>query len=239
MTTMTTPQDIHKNHALTTGLGVQRCPSVTITCGSMQLHGVATVYTRSKTDEKRQIECEISLREAFPVDAEGNLGKGIKYFANDQTVRIDGLRAATQYNNRRGTVLSWDGEKERYAVWLDRPCYAKGKAEIVNLKHGNIHPTFGRTLKEEQDAQVICHKMISVADITMEDHVTLTQNAVDAGWISSRVGFINKTLKVAIESMKDLKRNLIHSVHFQGIENVEVKSAWNSESRPISVANEK
>ena len=65
--------------------------------------------------------------------------------------------------------MSWDGEKERYAVWLDRPCYAKGKAEIVNLKHENIHPTFGRTLKEEQDSQVICHKMISVADITMED----------------------------------------------------------------------
>ena len=239
MTTMTTPQGIHKNHALTTGLGVKRCPSVTITCGSMQLHGVATVYTRSKTDEKRQIECEISLREAFPVDAEGNLGKGIKYFANDQTVRIDGLRAATQYNNRRGTVLSWDGEMERYAVWLDRPCYAKGKAEIVNLKHGNIHPTFGRTLKEEQDAQVICHKMISVADITMEDHVTLTQNAVDAGWISSRVGFINKQLKMAVESMKDLKRNLIRSVNFQGIENVEVKSAWKSESKPICVSNEK
>ena len=233
MTTMTTPQGIHKTHALTTGLGVQRCPSVTIMCGSMQLHGVATVYTRSNTDEKRQIECEISLREAFPVDAEGNLGKGIKYFAKDQTVRIDGLCAATQYNNRRGTVLSWDGEKERYAVWLDRPCYAKGRAEIVNLKHENIQPTFGRTLKEEQDAQVICHKMISVADITMEDHVTLTQNAVDAGWISCRVGFINKQLKMAVESMKDLKRNLIRSVNFQGIENVEVKSAWNSESKPI------
>ena len=233
MTTMTTPQGIHKSHALTTGLGVQRCPSVTITCGSMQLHGVATVYTRSKTDEKRQIECEISLREAFPVDAEGNLGKGIKYFSNDQTVRIVGLRAATQYNNRRGTVLSWDGDKERYAVWLDRPCYSKGKAEIVNLKHGNILPTFGRTLKEEKDAQVICHKMISVADITMDDHVTLTQNAVDAGWISCRVGFINKQLKMAVESMKDLKRNLIRSVNFQGIENVEVKSAWNSESKPI------
>ena len=81
--------------------------------------------------------------------------------------------------------------------------------------------------------------MISVADITMEDHVTLTQNAVDAGWISSRVGFINKTLKVAIESMKDLKRNLIRSVNFQGIENVEVKSAWKSESKPICVSNEK
>ena len=233
MTTMTTPQGIHKTHALTTGLGVQRCPSVTIMCGSMQLHGVATVYTRSNTDEKRQIECEISLREAFPVDAEGNLGKGIKYFANDQTVRIVGLCGATQYNNRRGTVLSWDGEKERYAVWLDRPCYAKGKAEIVNLKHENIQPTFGRTPKEEKDAQVTCHKMISVADITMEDHVTLTQNAVDAGWISCRVGFINKQLKMAVESMKDLKRNLIRSVNFQGIENVEVKSAWNSESKPI------
>ena len=236
MTTMTTPQGIHKTHALTTGLGVQRCPSVTIMCGSMQLHGVATVYTRSNTDEKRQIECEISLREAFPVDAEGNLGKGIKYFANDQTVRIVGLCGATQYNNRRGTVLSWDGEKERYAVWLDRPCYAKGKAEIVNLKHENIQPTFGRTPKEEKDAQVTCHKMISVADITMEDHVTLTQNAVDAGWISCRVGFINKQLKMAVESMKDLKRNLIRSVNFQGIENVEVKSAWKSESKPICMS---
>ena len=84
-----------------------------------------------------------------------------------------------------------------------------------------------------KDAQVICHKMISVADITMDDHVTLTQNAVDAGWISEKVGFLNKTLKVAIEPMKDLKRNLIRAVHFQGIENVEVKSAWNSESKPI------
>ena len=102
MTTMTTPQGIH---ALTTCLGVRRCPSVIITCDSMQLHGVATVYTTTSLDENRQIECEISLREAFPVDPEGNLGKGIKYFAKDQTVRVVGLCGATQYDNRRGTVL--------------------------------------------------------------------------------------------------------------------------------------
>ena len=99
---MTTPQGIH---ALTTCLGVRRCPSVIITCDSMQLHGVATVYTTTSLDENRQIECEISLREAFPVDPEGNLGKGIKYFAKDQTVRVVGLCGATQYDNRRGTVL--------------------------------------------------------------------------------------------------------------------------------------